>query len=149
MKAKFFTLVLALLAITASSFANGKTLDISRKVLTSFTSKFSTASEISWSRTENYVKASFKLEGQFLFAYYMNNGELIGVSRNVTSKQLPLKLQASLKEDFQGTWITDLFEFSTSEQTMYVATVENGGEKIVIKSTSGNGWEIKSRVKKP
>lgn len=149
MKTRIFTLVLVALAFTTSSFASGIKLDVGRKVLTSFSSKFSSASEVTWSRTENYVKASFKMDGQYLYAYYMPAGDLIGVARNIPSTQLPLSLQSNLKDDYQGTWISELFEFSTQDETIYIATIENADEKMTIKSTTGHSWGIASRSKKP
>jgi hypothetical protein len=146
---QIFTLALTLTVLATTLSAASPRIEINRKLLTSFSNSFSGASEISWSKSSSYLKASFKQNGQYLFAYYSVDGDLLGVSRNIQSTQLPLNLQSLLRKEYCGTWITELLEFSTKEQTIYMATVENADEKITIKSTSGHAWELVVKAVKP
>jgi hypothetical protein len=57
-----------------------------------------------------HAKATFTLNDQVMIAYYSNeNNELLAVVRNILSQQLPINLFTSLKKEYSGYWITDLF----------------------------------------
>ena len=137
MKKIIVTLAIAL--STLSSFAGE--VKVSSKVLDAFNSSFASATEISWTSTSNYYKASFVFNEQHVFAFYSADGELMGLTRNISSLDLPLTLQTSLKKDYSNYWISDLFEVSNSEGTGYYITVENADSKIVLKSTGGESWK--------
>ncbi len=121
MKKIIVTLAIAL--STLSSFAGE--VKVSSKVLDAFNSSFASATEITWTSTSNYYKASFVFNEQHVFAFYSADGELMGLTRNISSLDLPLTLQTSLKKDYSNYWISDLFEVSNSEGTGYYITVEN------------------------
>ncbi len=100
------------------------------------------------SRKNNFLKATFSLNGQILTAYYFSNGDLQAVVRNITSDQLPINLLTSLRKDYSEYWITDLFEMSSDGKTTYYVTIENSDKKIVLKSDDLSSWEIYSKEKK-
>lgn len=139
--------VMAMIMFT-TTFATNIPGNINRKVLTTFAQKFSDAREVSWSKTENYTKASFKMNEQIMFAYFTEAGDLMGVSRNLLSNQLPIKLQTGMKKEFSEGWITELFEFSTEDETAYYAIIENAEQKISLKSIGSYSWTVSKKVKK-
>lgn len=145
MKRLIVTLTLAL--FTLSSFANDETT-VSPKALESFKSSFKNASEITWSVTENYFKANFLMNGQYVSAYYSAEGEMMALTRNISSTQLPLSLQASLKKNYDGYWISDLFEMANEEGTSYYITLENADTKQVLKSTANSDWSSFKKLRK-
>ena len=49
--------------------------------------------------------------------------ELMGLTRYISSLDLPISLQAGLKKDYSNYWISDLFEVSNSEGTGYYITL--------------------------
>ena len=138
MKKKITTLVLFAVVITTSIFATDKDNNTNAQVLAAFASKFSTAKEVSWDRAQDFLKASFKMNEQHMFAYYTENGELVGVCRNINSTQLPLNLQVELKKISANAWITDLFEYASDSDNAYYATIENADQQIQLKSTGYN-----------
>ena len=83
-----------------------------------------------------------------MFAYLNENGVLLGAYRNILSNQLPMSLMAELKEDYSGYWITELFELAKENQTNYFVTIENGDQKITLKSENANSWNIKTKTQK-
>jgi len=88
------------------------------------------------------------MDDQKLFAYYNNQGEFIAISRFISSSQLPLYLQGSLKKLYTNYWISDLFEMTTNEATDYYVTFENADAKIILKSTDGSNWSLYQKSKK-
>jgi hypothetical protein len=130
-----------------SVFANG-TDNISQEARNAFKKDFATASDIKWEQKNNFLKATFSLNGQILTAYYYTNGDLQAVVRNITSDQLPINLVTSLHKDYTAFWITDLFEISSEGQTTYYVTIENSEKKIVLKSDELASWDVYSKERK-
>ena len=140
-------LVLAMI-ISATTFATNIHDNVNKNIQAAFTEKFAGAKEVSWATTDNYVKASFQINGQFMAAYFTGSGNLIGVARNLLSQQLPINLQTGLKKELTGGWITELFEYATDEETSYFATLENADQKVVVQSIDSHNWVVVKKSKK-
>jgi hypothetical protein len=152
MKKRILLLSIALVSLTAFSFAAATPSTISKNVISSFNKQFSSAHDIKWENTENFVKAQFTMNDMVLFAYFNNSGELIAVTRFISPNQLPLELLSSLKGSYKGYWVSDLFEIHTEFGTAYYATLENADQIVVLKSEGMSGWqtyqkEIKENAK--
>ena len=147
MKKRMLTLALLLTLSISSIFANPAE-EVNQKVMNSFKTEFASARDVKWETGKDFVKATFTLHDQVMFAYYSVDGVQIAVSRNIVSGQLPLSLLADLKKHYNGFWISDLFEMSAQTDTSYYITVENGDYTIVLKSNGASGWEVYKRDKK-
>lgn len=145
---------LLLAAFTALlSVANAKAnptdgINVSSAVSASFNKAFKNAAEVKWNAAGAYYKADFVLNGQYVNAYYDNNANLVAVTRNVSSFQLPITLQAKLKASYETYWISDLFELSNEDGVSYYVTVEDGESKITLKSTGSNDWTVYQKQSK-
>ena len=109
---------------------------------------FNSATNIRWQKEKNLDKATFNFNNQVMFAYYDLNGCLIVASRNIVSENLPIKLQAALKNSYSNYWISDLFENAAHDETTYYVTLENADQKIILKSNDSNEWSVYQRVNK-
>ena len=138
MKVLFVTLTALFSLFTTKSHADDG--NVSATVLRSFNSTFVNASEVKWSTNDKFYKADFSFNCQYVSAYFDADGELIATTKNITSLELPIKLQASLKKDYQNGWISDLFEYSDASGTSYFITIENADTKIVLKSDGISAW---------
>lgn len=136
-----------LLTIATSTFAH-TTENINDRVINSFNKEFTQASDITWEISKDYVKVTFKMHDQFLFAYYNEAGKLLAVSRNITSSQLPLNLMADVKQQYGNYWISNLFEIAMNNDTSYYITLENSDQEIVLKSNGSSGWSVYKKDKK-
>ena len=145
MKPLLIALTFLVTLFTQPTFATER--DVTPTVLKSFHTTFSSAKDVEWSTGDNYFKAQFDLSGQVVSAYYSTDGNLLAVTRNITTHQLPLSLQTTLKKGHEGAWVTDLFEMSNDEGTSYYVTLETADSKVVLKSNS-NGWNAYSKTKK-
>jgi len=135
--------IIIILAITISSLAAfAGEENVNTKVLNAFSREFAGAKDVKWTANETYYKASFVFNGQYLYAFYQLDGELMAMTRNISSLDLPMNLQTSLKKNYAGYWITDLFEISNNGGTNYYITMENAGSKIVLKSSSTGSWSV-------
>ncbi len=138
-------LMVAIALSTLSAFATDE--NVNQKVLDAFKTEFSTAKEVEWSVGSNYYKATFNYNGKYVFAYYSENGDLLGLTRYLSPVDLPIALQNNLQKSYEGFWVSDLFEASKNDGTIYYITLENADAKVILKS-SGNSWDIYDKIKK-
>ena len=141
--------VLITLAIAVSSFSAAFAgEEVSAKVLGAFNREFSTAQEITWTVADHYYQATFRYHDHYVSAYYSTDGELIGLTRNISPTDLPLALQSDLKKNHADFWITGLFEVSKDGATAYYLTLEDADTRLVMRSVDGGSWENYKKVKK-
>jgi hypothetical protein len=124
--------MLAIAISSLTAFAGDE--NVNSTVLNAFKKEFAGAKDVQWASTDNYYKAAFVFNGQNVTAFYQVDGELIAMTRNISSLELPISLQTNLKNNYSKYWISDLFEISNNEGTSYYITVENADSKIVLKS---------------
>jgi hypothetical protein len=146
MKKIIITLAVAL--STLSSLAGEVKENVSKRVLDAFKTEFANAKEVSWTAGDNFYKAAFVYNNQHVFAFYSTGGELLGMTRYISSLDLPLNLQTGLRKDYKNFWISDLFEVSNSEGTGYYITLESADSKIVLQSTLGGNWSVYQKTTK-
>jgi hypothetical protein len=147
MKKKILMMVLLLSTLLAGAFANNSNGD-NEKAVSSFRKEFTHAEEIKWESGKDLAKVTFKLNGQVMFAYYSENGDLVALTRNITSNQLPIILMADLKRNYDGYWISELFEISAPDSRSYYITLENADYTLVLKSVDANDWQIFKKTRK-
>jgi len=138
MKRLLVTLTIALSFISLSSFANNGE-DVSPKAIKSFNSAFKNATEVYWTISPDFYKASFLLNGQYIAAFYDEQGKMIALTRNISSLQLPIALQADLKKNYDNYWIVDVMEMATEDGTSYYVTLEDADTQLILKSSDA-GW---------
>ena len=143
---KKIILILAILISTASVFAGETT--VNQKVLNAFKTEFSSASNVEWSVGDNYYKASFTYNAKYVFAYFNEEGELLGITRYISPLNLPLNLQTNLKKHYNNYWISDLFEVAKNNGTTYYITLEDADTKLVLKSADANNWSVHHKERK-
>ena len=142
MKTKILTLMVATMIMFNCSFANSTDNNINESVLNAFSHQFEKATDVSWTKTSDYYKATFTWNGQVITAFYGAAGESLAVSRNILPSELPIVLQTDLSEDYSGYWIADLFEYTTTESNKYYITMENADKKIILESMDSSYWEV-------
>ncbi|HVU85254.1 MAG TPA: hypothetical protein VHC50_10455 [Puia sp.] len=139
--------IMLMIGLGAFAAKNDET-DVSNEVVRSFHREFINAKNVKWEKKAGYVKVEFTLNDQVLFAYYNNDGQMTAIVRNIVSDQLPISLLTSVRNDYSGYWISDLFEVAADGQTNYYVTLENADRKMVLRSSGIEGWEVYSRTKK-
>ena len=147
MKNKILIGVFVFITAISSAFANGKE-EVNDRIIKTFQKEFAGAQNVQWATAKDYVKATFTLNEQVVFAYYSPDGNLLGVTRNILSGQLPINLLTDLKKNYNNFWITDLFEMAARGENMYYLTLENSDHKLVLKSNGTNGWEVFNKERK-
>ena len=136
---KLFIAALIVVVTGTSAFAVDKNI-ANFKVQSSFEAKFYNAENVNWTVKENYIKASFTLQGEQVEAFYNpTDGELIGVSRKVEFNKLPLSAVQKIKKDYAAYKVTDSIEFDGDNGKAYYVSLEDGArKKILLVSLYGN-----------
>lgn len=141
--------ILMTLAIVISSIvAFAGEGNVSKNALNSFNKEFNGAKEVRWTTGSEFYKADFILNDQYITAFYTKDGEFIGMARNISSLNLPLKLQSKVRNDYAEYWISDLFELSDNDGTHYYITVENADSKVLLRSSDNTDWSIFKKMSK-
>lgn len=136
-------MIVTLAVAVSSLFAfAGEGNTVSSEVLNAFNKEFTNATEVQWTEADNYYRANFVFNGQYISAFYSMEGELMGLTKNISSLDLPVKLQTGLKKNYSNYWISDLFEMSNNDGTRYFITVESADTKIILQSTDYNSWTV-------
>jgi hypothetical protein len=138
MKKVIMTLVIAVSSIGA--FANEG--DVNQDVLNAFNKEFTGAKEVIWTANTGYYHAAFVFNQQYISAFYNTDGSLIALTRNISSLELPLNLQAKLRNNYSGYWISALTEVSKEEGPSYYVTLESADSRITMKSSANKRWTI-------
>jgi hypothetical protein len=145
-KLAFAVALLLTIGIT-SSFA-APTNDKNDVIRASFQKDFKKAELMGLESSPNYTRLTFKMNDMILYAFYSDKGELLAVTRNIKSSQLPIQLLLDLKRDYANYWITDLFEFNGDGTNSYYITVENADSVVTLRANSSDNWQLYSRRNK-
>ena len=130
-----------------SSFAAPIAENGQENINNSFHRDFRQAELLSTNAGKDYTKLTFKMHGVILSAFYSDNGELLAVTRNIPSSQLPLRLLMDLKNNYANYWITDLFEINTNGSSSYYITLENADTKLTLRSNEA-AWDSYNKTSK-
>lgn len=133
------------MGLTSTFANNGET--INQRAVNSFKKDFAKAEDVRFESGKDFVKVTFKINDQVMFAYYSQSGERMAVTRNILSTQLPINLLSDLKKSYSTYWISDLFEVSSTDAAYYV-TLQNSDQTLVLKSNGTSGWDVYRKEKK-
>lgn len=148
MKKKTLALLVLGMIMINTIFANDISIDVNKKVLTAFENEFVKASDVSWIKNNDYYKASFQSNGQHLNAFFSEEGEMLGVSRNLITTELPINLQASLADEYSAFWVSGLFEYASNGESKYYITMEDADRELLLMSVGTSDWSVFTKKNK-
>jgi hypothetical protein len=142
-------LLLIMLTVLGSFFTQASASEkVNPAVLKAFEKSFSSAKEVTWTASDDIYQASFALNEQYVTAFFCSDGELIALTRNITTFQLPIVLQSELRKNYSSYWISELFEVANDQGNTYYVTLETADSKIVLKSNSTYNWSTYKKMQK-
>ncbi|OLY93832.1 hypothetical protein SAMN05444008_111130 [Cnuella takakiae] len=138
---KLISFAIAIMLLTTTTIAaTGNT--VPEAIVKDLNQHFTNVSEVRWSATNNYYKASLNMQGKFMEVFYNLDGSFIGISRNITLDQLPLALIKDVQAEKANAYVAELFELVTDQAgTEYYITYKNGLETKVFRG-AGDGWNL-------
>lgn len=143
MKKTMIAFAMMMLGLTAGSYATPKSSGpVPANVESEFSQQFTDAVAVKWEAGKNFFKATFEDWGRTLFAFYADNGDLMGVATNLPVTSLPDPLREEVKRSYSGYWITDLFGYRNADEKGYVITLENADTVVVLKAVGHGSWSV-------
>ena len=136
-------------AATTGSYAATGGPKVPAPVTTEFTDHFTGATDVMWEAGRNFFKATFSINGFTHFAYFSDNGTLMGIAHYLSPDKLPANLKTEIKNSYAGYWITDLFTYRNADEKAFVITIENADRTVVLKSSDHSGWSVYRSTAKP
>lgn len=136
------------LTMVSTSFANTTNDDHNTAVTASFHKDFKKAELLTSETEKDYTKLTFKMNDMVLFAFYSEEGQLLAVTRNIKSNQLPINLLIQVKQDYANYWISELFEFNSDGTNAYYITLENADSSITLRSSGTDTWDVYTKKTK-
>jgi len=142
-----FAAVAILLA--TSAFAASGPEKVSEKVKSAFEKSFTGASNVNWEKNDDFYFASFTLHAKEVSAAYNENGELLGISRLISTTQLPLNVSLAISNKYQGYKLcNNATELVYDGETNYSLTVEDGKQILKLKCNSNGDITVAGKIKK-
>ena len=133
----------ALLAATLATTAFAGTTSVNQKAVRHLNTEFKNASNITWKSGDTYEKATLVWNNQNLEVFYNNNGEFLGVGKNVTVDVMPLIAQRTIQEKYKDYTITSVAEFNSAEgEINYYASAMKNNKATILKVTVGGDVSV-------
>lgn len=126
---KLFIAALIVVAAATSAFATDAS---NARAKTNFEAMFAGAQNVSWTSKDSYLKASFTIGEAKAEAFFGYDGELIGLSRKVDLKNLPLNAIQKIKKDYASYTVTDSIEFDQDGEKSYYVSLEESNKKQIL-----------------
>lgn len=128
---KLFIAALIVVAAGTSAFA-ADVFKVDYKVKSSFEARFAGAQNVVWSAKETFIKAAFTMAEENVEAFFDGEGELIGLSRKVDLKKLPLNAIQKIKKDYASYQVSEAIEFDRDGDKSYYVSLEDGAKKQIL-----------------
>lgn len=142
-------MALAFIAVTIGNMAfAGNANEIDKRIKKAFEKEYAGAADVKWYVYDNYTKVDFSFKGLQLAGFYNNNGEMIGLARNIHFSSLPIMLQLEQRKHYSGYWITGIYELVNGEGTKYYLTLENADNTVKLGSGGSDKWELIKKEEK-
>jgi hypothetical protein len=129
---KLFLSGLLAVTVALSSFAAEEN-NVSFAVKNNFHSQFRKASDVQWSSSENYSKATFVLNNVRTEALYSAEGEFIGTNQAVTLEDLPVTAKREFAKKYDGYTVKEAIRFDGSQDSAYYISAENEKGSVILK----------------
>jgi hypothetical protein len=141
---KRIILPLLFLAIGLSSFAG----EINKAILQSFHQQFGQPSEVVADEVDGMARISFKQNNERFAAYYSQEGELIVISKEINSDQLPLMMKQKLEKHLKDATVSECYQMESKGSISYVVVLQSA-RKTTTYRNDGTGWyQVTSKRKK-
>jgi hypothetical protein len=143
MKRIFAAMTLLAIVFSTSSFAS----DIkTTEVLATFHNTFRYAKNVNFIEVNDMLKITFTEDSKSYIAYYTADGDLMGLSRQLTASELPVSLQEQLKRKYSRFEITEVYTIEMEGRSQYYVAISNESEQLILNSP-GKKWMVFKKKK--
>jgi hypothetical protein len=128
----------AALLVSAATYAADK--NPGATVQQAFNKEFAQVKDVEWTTLSNdgVYKAKFTFNNESLNAFFTEDGEFLGTTRQIIKSQLPIGVVTELDKQYADARVATIFEYSRKDGLAYYITLITNKGAMVIKAT-GNG----------
>ena len=105
-----------------------------------FNREFAQVKDVEWTSVskEGIYQAKFIFNNETLQAFFTEEGEFLGTTREIVKAQLPILVVTELEKQYAAAHVATIFEYSKKDGTAYYITIITNKGAMVLKAT-GNG----------
>jgi len=142
-------IILLLTMATLSVFAKTPTGDrVYPAIETKFKKEFGSSVNVSWKIIQDISVASFTEQGETKDVYYYEDGEILGIGKNLKRDLLPESIKQLANSRFNGGIIQTVYEFKeTGSPTQYFVTVVTPRYSVIVAANEFGHLEIRQKIK--
>jgi hypothetical protein len=136
-------------AILTSAFAAPTDKDPGSAVRKSFSKEFSNIKEVKWEElnTSGVFLATFAFNNEQLQAFFTEEGEFLGTTRQISVEQLPIMVLKEMAKQYTGARIASVYEYSLTDGLSYYITVVTEKNSLIIKATGSGQLTVYKKQK--
>ncbi len=139
--------MLAAAFITASAWASPSPIE-NEKAQEAFKKEFSEAKEVSWTQKEGYYLVSFKLNNDWMLAWYTNEGEMQAVQRSIQTSQMTYLAAKAVDQLAEKKTLLNIAEISKEGELFYLVKIDDEKCVSVYKIFTSGEYSRISKTKK-
>jgi len=142
---KKIVLSLAIAAVMLSSFTTYAADKTPRAVVKqALTREFSQAKDVEWTTVskDGVYQAKFTYNNETLQAFFTEDGEFLGTTRQITKNQLPILIVSALEKQYADFRVVTVFEYSKTDGLAYYITVVSPDNAMVLKATGSGDLSV-------
>ncbi len=127
-------------ALLSSTFMYAADIEPNGKVIKAFSDVFKKVKDVEWTTLakDGVYQAKFNFNNESLQAFFTEEGEYIGTTRQILASQLPIMVASELEKQYASARIITIFEYSKKDGLDYYITLTNSKSAVIVKAT-GNG----------
>ena len=140
MKKILLSMTLAI-AVLGSAFAVPADKEPSVTVKTAFAKEFSQVTDVKWNEAavgNGVYEARFTFNNEALQAYFTEEGEFLGTTRQICVSRLPVLTANTLARKYADYHVVSVFEYSKPDGVSYYITLSDAKGGLLLQAT-GNG----------
>ncbi|MFY7839742.1 MAG: hypothetical protein ACOVP7_05675 [Lacibacter sp.] len=142
-------LMLAAVIITASAWAAPSPVVIeNEKAKEAFNKEFTEAKEVTWTQKEGYYLVSFKLNNDWMLAWYSNDGEMQAVQRSIQTSQMTYLSAKAVDKLADKKTLLNVAEISKEGELFYLVKIDDEKCVSVYKVFTSGEYNRISKTKK-
>jgi hypothetical protein len=149
MKKIIFALTISA-ALLSSAFTYAADSEPGIKVQQAFNKEFKKAGNVEWSTLDKagVYQAKFNFNNETLQAFFTEEGEFLGTTRQILKSQLPIMVTNELEKQYPDDRLVTIFEYSKKDGLEYYITMSGNKGGFIVKSNgSGDLSLYKKNVK--
>jgi hypothetical protein len=122
---------------------------VNEKVLKSFNSVFTNASNVIWSQFADHFFVSFSQNSIVVRAEYDKSGNLLSSLRYYDAQHLPLNILCKVKKEYPNKTIDVVTEISIPEGMAYIIQLQDEKGWTILRSDVNGDLQVKDSFDRP